>query len=155
MERTLEQMEEMAAIMTLAGPEVLAIAAPTDPTTQDDVMILVQRAPKAVGPLAAALAEAEVPFDLIGAPDFSSPMSWRVDLPALSTETLHAWKSVMPEGLSQETPPAFQIPSTSPLTVDRKSTLPTAKRLALELGSPLGSVTNLVDPETHFGKLGG
>lgn len=92
MERTWEQMQEMVANMMPAGPEVLAIPAPTNPTTPIDLMTPVQSAPalEEVGPSAMTPAEAEVPFDLISIADLSSSMSWSADLRALKTRTLRA-----------------------------------------------------------------
>lgn len=81
---------------------------------------------------------------MVEMPNLTSSMSWS-ELPSLSTGTLHAWKSAMPEGPLLETPPTFRLPLISPSTTHRKTTLPMSKRLARELTNPSRNFTNLID----------
>ena len=70
--------------------------------------------------------------DLIGTPDLVSPMSWSaMSLP--STDTLRKWQSAMPEGLSQETPPVFQIPSKSPSPDRQRRSTSSQGRRAIDM----------------------
>ena len=100
------------------------------------------------GPVAGVSQTTPVGFnDMVGTPDFVSPMSWStMSLP--NSETLRKWQSAMQEGWSPMSPPSFRIPSKLPSPDQRRRALPEARPTAIEV-SPSASLQDLPQPDTQ------
>lgn len=96
MEKKWELIQEMVANLTPERPEACGTEALEDLATP----VQVNTTPKLPGLTVTTLEGSGGPTDLIGTLDLTSPVSWS-NFPSLSTMILHAWKSAVPQGLSQ------------------------------------------------------
>ena len=137
MEGTWEKMQVLVSNMSVAFPPSQGTQTPVTPTVTPD-----KATPSGLAPIPGDV------FDLVGTPDFSSPMNW-TNLPPLDTEVLKNWKGFSPEGMFQGTPPVFRTPSSfSPPDRRRTFQRPSPPKLQRE-HSPSGSFRDLLSHATQ------
>ena len=104
METTWKKMQELVQHLIPEAPRACGTQVPEEPLLTPEKASTPSGTPKATpGDF----------IDLAGTPELISPFSWS-KTPHPSTGTIKMWQSMMPEGLSQGTPPVFRIPSESP-----------------------------------------
>ena len=102
-----------------------------------------RKVPERGGPSGTPPTALPEPFDFLSTPPAGSPMDWH-NIPLPSTETLATWRNVMPEGFSQESPPAFRLPGDTPPGPRRKTTPRASRRSNFEASGSGGGFQDLL-----------